>query len=222
VADLQLTIDKLQLPIEIEAFLMWQRVFPLFFAVTALAPLGCGQASGDQTETAPVHYPFALTPEEVGLARRLAETDLIVDSLPSGPKTVFIKVELLPDSQADSQQRLVMVQHYRYQSDETIFTMIDLNTNDTLKREIAAHHPTALAPSEVERASQLARADGRLRPHLDIAPTRLEARPIQYADHEALFGHRVVHLLMRQDGNYLVNPRVLVDLTTETVHLETK
>jgi hypothetical protein len=201
---------------------MWQKALLFFFASAALLPLGCGQASGDQTETLPVHCPFVLTPEEVGLARQLAEADLIVDSLPSGPKTVFIKVELLPDSQADSQQRLVMVQHYRYQSDETIFTMIDLNTHDTLKREIAPHYPTALAASEVERAIQLARADGGLRPLLDIAPTRLEARPIQYADHEPLFGHRVVHLLLRRDGDYLVNPRVLVDLSTETVHLETK
>ena len=50
---------------------------------------------------------------------------------------------------------------------------------------------------------------------------KFEARPILYAgSHEPLFGHRVVHVLLRREGDYLMHPRVLVDLTTETVHLE--
>ena len=135
---------------------------------------------------------------------------------------MFIKVDLRPDSQAETTQRLVMVHHYRYQTDQTIFTMIDLHTHEILNREVAAHYPTGLAPAEVEHAIRLARADSRIRPLLDAIATTFDARPIQYAaPQEPLFGHRVVHLLMRQDGKDLVNPRVLVDLTTETVHLET-
>ncbi len=188
--------------------------------LAAFGPLGCGQASGDPA--VPVHYPFQLTQEELSLAIGLAEKDWHVDPLPSGPKTVFIKVDLLPDSQAETSQRLVMVHHYRYHTDETIFTMIDLNSHQVLKREIQPHYPTGLAPAEVRRAEELARADERMRPLLEAVPTRFDARPIQYADpHEALFARRVVHLLMRQHGATVVSPRILVDLTTETVHLET-
>ena len=86
-----------------------------------------------------------LTDEEIGLARALAEHDLTTHSLPSGPRNVFIKVDLLPDSQAESARRLVMVHHYRYPTDETIFTMIDLQTHEVLNRETYAHYPTALA-----------------------------------------------------------------------------
>jgi hypothetical protein len=199
---------------------MWKKQSCLLVGFLALMPLGCGQASGDQT--GPVKYAFVLTPDELALARNLAESDLHIDGLPSGPRTVFIKVDLLPDSQAETAQRLVMVHHYRYQSDETICTMIDLNTHEILQREIHAHYPTALAPEEVEQAIRLARGDDRLRPLLEATPTKFDARPILYASpQEPLFGHRVVHLLMRQDGDYLVNPRVLVDLTAETVYLET-
>jgi hypothetical protein len=198
---------------------MWQRIVKLVLGVVPVASLGCGQVSGDQS--ARVQYPFVLTLEEIGLARVLAENDLVVDSLPSGPRTVFVKVDLLPDSQAEMAHRLVMVHHYRYHTDQTIFTMIDLNTHEVLKREFHVHYPTALAPTEIERAFQLARADDRLQTVLTAQPTNLDARPIQYAaPEEPLFGHRVVHVLLRHDGNYLMAPRVLVDLTTETVHLD--
>jgi hypothetical protein len=198
---------------------MWQKIVRLLLGLAAVAPLGCAQASGDQT--AQVRYPFVLTPEEIALARELAENDLPVDALPSGPRAVFIKVDLLPDKQAETSGRLVMVHHYRYQTDQTIFTMIDLHTHEILNREIVAHYPTGLAPAEVEHAIRLARADDRLRSLLEAIPTNFDARPIQYAAaHEPLFGHRVVHLLLRQDGNYLISPRVLVDLTTDRVFLE--
>jgi len=193
----------------------------LFAGFLALVPLGCGKPGGDQA--ARVTYPFNLTADELGLARALAEREWASDSPPSSHKTVFIKVDLLPDSQAETSQRLVMVHHYRYQDDQTIFTMIDLRTHEILKREIAIHYPTALAPSEVDQAIQLASADGRLKPLLDLVQTHFDARPIQYANpHDPLFGHRVVHLLMRQNGDYLMYPRVLVDLTNDSVHLETK
>ena len=194
---------------------MRAKIALLVVSMVPMACVGCGQASGDQA--AQTQYRFMLTQEELGLARLLAERDLMVDSLPSGPRTVFIKVDLLPDSQANTSQRLVMVHHYRYQTDETIFTMIDLNTQEVLKREFHVHYPTALASSEIERAFQLARADDRLQ----ALTTNFDARPIQFTSpEEPLFGHRVVHVLLRHDGNYLKSPRVLVDLTTEIVHLD--
>jgi hypothetical protein len=198
---------------------MWHKTFRGLLGIMVLAPLGCGQAAGDPPGRA--QYPFVLTHEELGLARALAEHDFMAGSLPSGLRNVFIKVDLLPDSQAETTRRLVMVHHYRYPTDETIFTMVDLQTHEVLKREVYAHYPTALAPVEIEHALQLARADNRLRPLLESMSPSFEARPIQYASgHEPLFGHRVVHVLLRHDGDYLMSPRVLVDLNTETVHLE--
>src|SRR5262249_24585992 len=156
--------------------------------------VGCGQASGDQA--ARIRYPFVLTQEEVGLACELAERDL-VDSLPSGPRTVFVKVDLLPESQAETSQRLVMGHPYRYQTAQTISTMIDLKSHEVLKREFHVHYPTALAPAEIERAFQLARTDSRLQALLEAHPTHFDARPLQFAaPEEPLFGHRVVHVLL--------------------------
>ena len=89
----------------------------------------------------------------------------------------------------------------------------------SLKQEIVAHYPTALAHGGEVTAWHLRAwrdVDDRLRHILDIVPTEFDARPLPVctAPQEPLFGHRVVHLLMRQEGNYLVNPRVLVDLTS--------
>jgi hypothetical protein len=199
---------------------MWQKLPRLILGGLLLAPLGCGQASGDQPS--PIPYPFILSPDEIGLAREMAEKDWHAAEHPASFKTLFIKVDLLPESQAETNQRLVMVHHYQYSGDRTILTMIDLHSRQILKREILDHYPTALAPTEIEQATRLARADPRLKPILDLLPTHFDARPIQYAAAgEPLFGHRVVHLLMRHDRNYLVNPQVYVDLTTETVSLET-
>jgi hypothetical protein len=195
----------------------------IFWLLLAVVPLGCGQASGDQTSK--VAYPFVLTPAEVSQARQLAEQDLPGVGLTSGPKIVFIKIDLLPDSQAETAQRLVMVHHYRYLGDETIFTMIDLRTHTVLSREVHAHYPTGLAPSEIEEALHLARSDVRLHTLLATAATATsdDVRPIQYADPQhPWFGHRMVHVMLRQGSSYLAEPRVLVDLTTATVHIDTE
>lgn len=191
----------------------------LAIGLIVMNSVGCSQAEGEPVR--PVAYPFVLTPAEIAQARELAEKDWHAGHVQSGPRTVFVKVELLPDSQGDSAHRLVMVQHYRYGSDETIFTMIDLRAHAIVQRETHAHYPTALAQVEVDRATALAQTDARLKPILDIAPTHFEARPIQHADrHHALFGHRLVHLQLMQGRNALTTPHVLVDLTTESVHLE--
>jgi hypothetical protein len=199
---------------------MRKRFSGLLLCVLPLAPLGCGRANGDPA--AWVTYPFVLTEREVALGRELAERDLSVDGVPSGPRTLFIKMDLLPDSQAETTQRLVMVHHYRYGTDETIFTLVDLGAHEVLRREAHAHYPTALAPSEIDLAIDLAWRDERLRPLLETASSKFDARPILCPNpQQPLFGHRVVHLLLQQDGRHLASPRVLVDLSTETVHLET-
>jgi hypothetical protein len=179
---------------------------------------GCGRVQGEPEAALPA---FVLTAAEVQLARDLAESQIHPPAHPMSPqeRVYFIKVDLLPDTQAGSANRRVMVHHYRYQGDETIFTLVDLHSAEVLKVETALHYPTALADEEKERAAALARHDERVRPFVQ-GGAEFEFRPIQLtAKDEPMAGHRVVHVLLRGPDGYFSRPRVLVDLTTETVHL---
>lgn len=182
----------------------------------AFVPLACGRADGDQQNAA--RAPFELSDEEVRLARQVAEEPLHIPADPPVPleRVCFIKVDLLPGTHADDPARRVNVIHYRYHGDETIITTVDLHTLDILKVETYRHFPTALAAEELARAERLARADARLQSMFDSSQVIVEGRPFQAtAPADALFGHRVVHLLLRDGANYRVGPRILVDLTRE-------
>src|SRR6476620_3334565 len=104
----------------------------LFLSLIALLPVACGRAQGDHAVDPPA--PFVLTPHEIQLARALAEEKLAIVAEPTDPldRTCFTKIYLLPGSRADSEQRQVMVHHYRYRDDVTILTMIDLNRAEIL------------------------------------------------------------------------------------------
>jgi hypothetical protein len=194
----------------------------------AVVPIACGRLQGQEEATTRPAY--ELTAEEVRLACALAERDLNIPSRPLSPldRIVFSKIDLLPGPSADSGGRWVIVRHYRYRDDAVILTTVDLNRLEVVDVETVAHLPTALAPEELARAERLARADSRLRPTFEMPGRTLtvEGRPIQAAQsHEPLFGHRVLHLLLRhgadgQAARYLTAPRVLVDLSTETVLID--
>jgi hypothetical protein len=181
-------------------------------------PIACGRVQGDQKQA--VRAPFELGSEEVRAARNLAESDLDIPERPLSAldRVVFIKIDLLPDAQAETTQRQVNVIHYRYRGDETIITTIDLNRREVLNRQMLPHFPTGLAPEELTRAQQLAQGDARLRGLFAARRLQMEGRPLQSVSRQDdLFGHRVVHLLLRDGNAYLTTPRVLVDLTTEAV-----
>lgn len=192
------------------------------FALLALLPLACGRAQGDQEgETPP---PFVLTAREIQLARDLAEEPLGLVAEPSHPlqRICFVKIDLLPDSQAQTEQRLVMVHHYRYQGDATILTLVDLRKAEVVRVETLVHYPTALAEEELVRAERLARADARVRAMIDARPdAHLEARPLQITDMaDSRFGHRLVRWHLRTSAGYVAGQSLLFDLTTETVTLD--
>jgi len=195
----------------------------MFLGLLAVTPLACGNLQGNQDERRLA--PYELSENEVRVARELAERDMHLPVHIHSPleRVVFVKIDLLPDSRAGTSMRQVIVQHYRYRNDDVVLTTVDLNRLEVLSMETIPHFPTALAPEEMQRAERLARADVRLKSVFGM-PGRtlaLEGRPIQSANsQEPLFGHRVVHLLLRQGNDYLSRPRVLVDLTTETVLLE--
>jgi len=196
-----------------------KRVYLLLATCLSVIPLGCGVAQGDQDlECTPR---FVLIAEEIRLARDLAEErlDIIPDPRYPRERICFIKIDLLPDSQAHTDQRLVMVHHYRYRDDVTILTMVDLHSGQIVAVESKSRYPTALCEEERLRAEHLAGADPRVIAALpkDVA---FEARPIHLNDaNDQRFHHRLVQLMPTAGHRNLPGPRVLVDLTTETVYL---
>jgi len=193
----------------------------------ALLPLGCARshgqqgASGESPEALP---PYQLSAEEIRTARDLAEQDLEPPEFAGSPhgRVVFTKVELLPDAQAQTTQRIVQVIHYCYRNDEAVVTTVDLNRHEVTRVETIPHLPTALAPQELARAETLARADAQLAPLFRAhgRALKIEGKVLHVTRQDPLFGHRVVVLLFSTGGNYLAEPEVLVDLTTETIRID--
>ena len=115
-------------------------------ALLALLPLACGRAQGEpRPQEAQVLPRFQLSAEEIRVARELAEHDLVrpENRLSLADKIVFTKIELLPDSQAETTQRLVLVTHYCYRGDEAVLTTVDLNTRQVMGVERAGAHSDA-------------------------------------------------------------------------------
>jgi hypothetical protein len=194
----------------------------ILLPLLAVLPIACARLDGDQSDRPQVAY--EVSPAEICLARDLAERDLVIPEKPLRPsdKVCFIKVDLIPDSQAQTTQRQVVVTHYRYRDDAALLTTVDLNRLEVLKAEAYPHFPTGLAAEERRRAEELAKADPRLKGLFEThGRLTMEARSsTQPSPQDCFYGHRIVHLLLNRGGNYLHNPRVIVDLTSETVHVE--
>lgn len=190
----------------------------VLLVLLAVVPLGFSLAWTNRNRPAST---ILLTAEDVRLARELAERDLDIVSHPATPaeQTYYIKVDFLPASQAESDQRLVVVHHYRYREDETILTIVDLNRHEVIRRERAYHFPTALNSAEICRAKELVQSDGQLQSLISSRSLQVDCRPTQVRTDDPRFGHRLVMVMLREDGDYLESPLVLVDLHTENVQI---
>src|SRR4051812_20224452 len=94
-------------------YCMLRRMTPwvlLLLGGTVLGALGYGHLTNQPRDEQPQLYPFELSAAEVQQARARAEANPAL----SHGRTVFVKVELLPDSRAGTGQRQVTVTHYRY------------------------------------------------------------------------------------------------------------
>jgi hypothetical protein len=194
-------------------------------ALLALLPVACGRAQGEQDAEAEAVPAYELTAEEARAARELAERGLVrpEDRDSPGGKVVFTKVELLPDSRAQTAQRLVTVTHYRYRGGEAVLTTVDLNTRQVVDVAVDPNMPTGLAQEEYARALELAKADARLAAFWAnrTEDTVVEAKVSHHPAGDPLHGRRTVVLLFREGRNYLTSPQVTVDLTSETVGVQT-
>jgi Cu2+-containing amine oxidase len=119
---------------------------------------------------------------------------------------------------------VIIVNHYRYKTDEVIRSTVDLGTRRVLKVEHFAHLPTPLSAEELQTAKELAFADGRVKKALkpyDLENVVVEPLlPRVNSKKDPAFGHRVVNLLFLVGSDYLGEPRVLVDLTTRKVEVD--
>ena len=180
--------------------------------VMLLAAVGCSAA------TQPM--PFELAPAEIQTARDLAEIHgpMTHHLRPEGTganRVVFVKVELLPAMHDGERQ--VMVQHYRYVDDSTVFTHVDLASATIVDTQIEPHYPTGLADEEIARARQLVRDDPPARAVTE--GLKLLPRPRQMTAADPMRHHRVVEFLLRRGQESVISPTILVDLTESRVDL---
>jgi len=187
-------------------------------ALLALVPLVWSSVQGDREP--PSLAPFELTAEETRLARDLADHEIArSEAAHSHDRVYFIKADLLPDTQANSSMRKVMVTHYRYEGDETLLSFVDLNSHEVYRVEKHQHLPTALAPEEAARAEQLVRANAELADLFRQYGNRLrvQVRPFGTVPDQPQFGHRNAQVLFKVGGEYLADWSVTVDLTDNWV-----
>jgi hypothetical protein len=216
----------------------------------ALSPAACQQLrSAEEPQPAKPAPTSAdgLTPEARKAARELAEqSDLFTKGLtekergflkgersrdPKGDKDIvyFTQAEVVPTKDDGERPRglleaaLVVVSHYRYGTDEVVRSTVDLKTKKVLHVERFAHLPTPLADEEFADAKKLALADEKLKAALKPYGDKLKIQPLlpRVGDKDPAYGHRLVNLVFHVGTTYLTSPRVIVDLTTRTVKVET-
>jgi hypothetical protein len=155
---------------------------------------------------------------------------------PKGDKEViyYTQTEVAPAKDDGERPRglleaaLVVVSHYRYRNDEVIRSTVDLKTRKVLKVETFAHLPTPLSEEEFAEAKKLAfdekqEAGKKLAAALKPYGDKLRIEPLlpRVGKDDKAFGHRLVNLVFHAGTTYLTSPRVIVDLTTREVKVET-
>jgi hypothetical protein len=148
-----------------------------------------------------------------------------------GERVYFTKAEATTEKEdgskprdVDAAPRTVVLTYYRYKTDEAIVTTVNVATKEVLKMEHIPHLPTPLADDEVTLAKELALKDDQVQKVLQPYGNKVEVSvlvpQVGEGDKTKKFGHRLVLLMFRVGQDYLVSPRVLVDLTEQKVEVE--
>jgi hypothetical protein len=155
---------------------------------------------------------------------KLAEQALKDKGLWRG-KVYLTNVETFVDRQGTQTSRKALVIHYRYDGDAALLTRLDVDHKVVLGVEEQAQFPTSLAPEEVRRAGELARANVEVKKALAKygGPDKFGVDVVQAftVDPEAFgYKHRLVRVFFREGREYLLYaPNVDVDLTAEQVRV---
>ena len=206
-----------------------QRALAFMLSIHLLMLVSCAHRPEGQTVDASTAalLPDELTVEEEKQAVALAEGALREKGLRTTDKLYVVGKELFRDKEAVEkgiQERKALVTHYRYDGDLAILTTVNLTRQTVINIETIPHLPTSLAPEEFEQAKSLAFKDREVKRIIANYEDRLRIEGLvtrASSAEDPLFGHRVVTLLFRVGADYLSTPPVMVDLTTETVIIET-
>ena len=148
-----------------------------------------------------------------------------------GERVYFTKAEATTEKEdgskprdVDAAPRTVVLTYYRYKTDEAIVATVNVATKEVLKMEHILHLPTPLAEDEVTEAKELAMKNDQVTKALKPYGNKVEVSvlvPQVGEGDKKRFGHRLALLMFRVGQDYLVSPRVLVDLTEQKVEVET-
>jgi hypothetical protein len=187
-----------------------------------------------------------LTSEETALAARIATTDpRVKESLGEG-RSQLVQVQfvaLKPNVYQASQEpdqlktgRHATVLFYRYDNDQGILVIVDLEKRSTGEITRVEGRAVPLAFEEITQASNLALRNERVRSLLgsranDFRVANLSAgerpenrieglRVVATSPRDPCYRHRCIDLLFRQREGYIVGTSVTVDLTSQVVRVE--
>lgn len=189
-----------------------------------------------------------LTPEEIGLASRIASSNPKVKEALGTGRQLLVEVSFLALKSADYAEptepekmrigRHAAVIFYRYDQDLGIHVVVDLEQKSVGQITSLQGATVPLAYEEVVEAFNLAARNEQVRSLLgsraaefivanpamrERPPTRVEGlRIVGAGPEDRCFKHRCVSLLFRLPRGYIAGTSVTVDLTSQTVSVERK
>jgi hypothetical protein len=185
-----------------------------------------------------------LTPEEIALATSLADADSRVEESLGHGRTQLIQVQFVALKLADgksTQERELSRRHaavlfYRYDTDQGIYVVIDLQQRSIGEITKLEGRAVPLAVEEVSRAFALALLNKRVRTLLGpeankfgvaglptgaAAQNRVEGlRVMTTSPRDPCYRHRCIELHFRKREGYLPATSVMVDLSAQKVKVQ--
>ena len=185
-----------------------------------------------------------LTPEEIELAKQLANADRRVKAALGSGRQRLIQVDFFAMKPADTStapQRMQMGRHarvlfYRYEGDRGIDVVVDLERRTVASVTQIEGVAVPLAADEIADAFNVAIRNAGVRsllgPRLnefrvaglttgEQPETRVEGlRVIATAPRDPCYRRRCVYLMFRDQGRYLAGTKVTVNLTAQTTRVE--
>jgi len=180
-----------------------------------------------------------LTTEERELAVRLAEADPRVRKLRGQGRQILISVELATPKttdQNDETTRHAEVLYYRYEGNQGILALVDLQQRTVIEAVNVSGDAVPLVAEEVNQALNLALQNRTLINFLGAnfqqyrlatqnspegEPNRVEAlRLFASTPGDPCYRRRCISLLFRQGDTFLTGTEVIVNLTTQNVRVD--
>lgn len=222
--------------------------FSIVFALTFVALLtATGNAAGIQPLLSQQLALDPLTPDEVALATRIATADPRVnESLGRGRKQLIQVQFVTPkmgtnatapqENESLSVRRRAAVIFYRYDTNQGIYAVIDLQLRSVEEITKVPGRGVPLALEEVSQAFALASLNKRVKGFLGsqgseftvVQPSageqpqnRVEGlRVISTGPRDPCNKHRCIELMFRKRGEYVRGTSVMVDLSAQTVNVQ--